>query len=119
MGDVTRKNAKIGSTMLGREDHGIMTFMLQLDFSGSGQGCGGYSFSNHEKKGDCSFAIDLISKILDVVGVMTWEELVGTPCCAIYIDCSYDIKGIGHYLDEDNFVIFKDFAKEYHPQDTP
>lgn len=28
------KNAKIRSTMLGREDHGVMTFMIYIDADG-------------------------------------------------------------------------------------
>lgn len=32
------KNARIESTMLGREDHGILTFMLHLSYGGSGHG---------------------------------------------------------------------------------
>lgn len=35
-------NAKIKSTMLGYEDHGILTCYLILDQAGSGQGFGGY-----------------------------------------------------------------------------
>lgn len=34
------KNAKISSTMLGREDHGIMTFMIYIDACGFSCGIG-------------------------------------------------------------------------------
>ena len=38
------RNAKITGTMLGREDHGIMTFMVYVDISDSGScGIGGVS----------------------------------------------------------------------------
>lgn len=30
------KNARITSTMLGREDHGIMTFMIHIEFESAG-----------------------------------------------------------------------------------
>ena len=36
------KNAKISSTMLGREDHGIMTFMIYIDGCVFSCGIGGY-----------------------------------------------------------------------------
>ena len=36
------RNAVIQSTMLGYEDHGILTCFLHLDYSGAGQGFGGY-----------------------------------------------------------------------------
>ena len=36
------KNAKIRSTMLGRENHGIMTFMIYISADGFDCGIGGY-----------------------------------------------------------------------------
>lgn len=36
------KNAKISSTMLGREGHGIMTFMIYIDGDSFTCGVGGY-----------------------------------------------------------------------------
>ena len=36
------KNAKITSTMLGREDHGIMTFMIYIDAENFSCGVGGF-----------------------------------------------------------------------------
>ena len=37
------KNAKITGTMLGREDHGIFTFMIYVKFDGCSCGVGGYA----------------------------------------------------------------------------
>ncbi len=73
-------NAKIESTRLGREDHGIMTIWLQLDFGDSShQGWGGYALDKHD--GDARIPhVSLakhITKILDTVGVDSWEDLNG------------------------------------------
>lgn len=66
------KNAIIKSTMLGREDHGIMTFMIRIRFDGCVTcGVGGYALDGYTK------SMEAISKILDVVGVDRWEDLPG------------------------------------------
>lgn len=49
------KNAKITHTMLGTEDHGIFTFMLHVDYDGSGQGIGGYALDEPRKGSDGKF----------------------------------------------------------------
>ena len=64
----TEKNAIITSTCLGREDHGIMTCWLNLDYGGSAQGFGGYALER----------ATFITKILDTLGVASWEKLPGT-----------------------------------------
>jgi hypothetical protein len=63
------RNAKITSTMLGFEDHGILTCMLHLDYGSLHQGFGGYSLKY--------YGIEFIEKVLRAVGVETWEELRG------------------------------------------
>jgi len=74
-------NAKINWTMLGLEDHEIMTFIVDLDFGGSGQGFGGYALDDYDKKKDkrigSAYGMESIMRLLDVVGVSKWEELKG------------------------------------------
>lgn len=73
------KNAQITSTMLGREDHGIMTFMIFVSFGGSACGIGGYCLDEYDKSTKSrvftSAGMEAISKILDTVGVDRWEDL--------------------------------------------
>ena len=64
------KLGRITSTRLGKEDHGILTFWLDLDYGGTGQGFGGYSLG-----GD--FTSTVIEGILEAVGVDNWEDLKG------------------------------------------
>ena len=75
------KNAKIRSTMLGREDHGIMTFMIYIDANGFSCGIGGYSLdefdSTTKTRAFRAESMEAISKILEVVGVDKWEDLPG------------------------------------------
>jgi len=80
-------NAQIESTMLGYEDHGIMTCFLHLKQDGTGQGFGGYGLDNRPAKdkdghrfGDrrpSKLAGFWVKRILEVVGVDKWEDLVG------------------------------------------
>lgn len=96
------KNAKIESTMLGIEDHGIMTFMLHLDYGGISQGAGGYGIE-HTK------GIALIRKVLEIVGVREWEDLKGKH---VRVKAHHTgVDEIGHFL-ENNWLNFKDFFKE-------
>jgi hypothetical protein len=99
------KNAKIANTMLGREDHGIMSFYLNLDYGGSGQGAGGWcldtpvhrdgKFSHRE---GCAAGMDLIGKILETLEVETWEKLPGTYC---RVRASWSkVQAIGHPLKD-------------------
>ena len=76
------KNARITKTMLGREDHGIMTFMIYVDISGGGCcGIGGYALDEYDReiksRAFCAKSMEAILKVLDVVGVDTWEQLNG------------------------------------------
>lgn len=65
------KNAKIESTMLGFEAHGIFTYYLNLDYGdASGQAFGGFALG-----GD--YGSETIKKILETVGIEKWEDLRG------------------------------------------
>ena len=75
------KNAKIDSTMLGREDHGIMTCMLFVNYGGACQGFGGYTLDGYdkglEKRVGSAYGMEFIIRVLETVGVTRWEELPG------------------------------------------
>lgn len=76
------KNAIIKSTMLGREDHGIMTFMIFVKFDDMITcGIGGWALDQYDENIETRVfqakSMEVISKILEVIGVKTWEELPG------------------------------------------
>lgn len=67
------KNAKIRSTMLGRENHGIMTFMIYISADGFDCGIGGYWLDEFNSATQTRVfraeSMEAISKVLEVVGV--------------------------------------------------
>lgn len=75
------KNAIIDSTMLGREDHGIMTFMIYIRCDGFNCGVGGYCLDEFDSATQTRVfraeSMEAISKVLEVVGVDEWEDLPG------------------------------------------
>ena len=107
------KNAEIESTMLGYEDHGILTCFLHLNYGGSGQGFGGYGLDAYDKASDTrkgtAYGIAFIRHILDVLEVSTWEELKGKYCRA---DASFGkVYGVGHLLKDKWFYPEKDLVE--------
>jgi hypothetical protein len=99
-------NGKIHSTMLGIEDHGIMTFFVNIDFGGSGQGFGGYALDGKAGQVGHSKSIQAIRKILQTVDVTQWEDLKG-KYVRVRKDKEYGgtIKAIGHIIEDKWFDI--------------
>lgn len=75
------ENVSIESTMLGREDHGIMSAMLMVSGDGWGCGFGGYAMDRYDEAKKArighAFGMEFIARVLDVVGVEKWEDLPG------------------------------------------
>ena len=113
------KNAKIESTMLGVEDHGVFTFMLNLDYGDSShQGCGGYSlgYSHRDRKIEIGHlsSVPLLREILRVVEVEMWEELKGKLVRAVMEDEGFSARTIGiQNIVNDKRIIFKEFVESY------
>lgn len=111
-------NARITGTNLGIEDHGILTFMIFLEWPGCGQGLGGYCLDKPISR-DCEtragFGPGLIAirKILETVGVTKWEDLKGQ-----LVRAKVDGWGssrppiIGHIL-EDRWFDLKEFMDSH------
>lgn len=74
-------NAMITSTMLGREDHLNMTWMIYIKTSSFVCGIGGYYLDGYDKETKTRVfkaeSMESISELLDVVGVDKWEDLPG------------------------------------------
>ena len=113
------KNYRITSTKLGYESHGIFTFYLHLKGAdGVNVSVGGYALDSPDNLGiglltkrSLTFkGITLISKILDTVGVATWEDLHGE-----YI--RVEDNGLGGYITkfgnlfEDKWIDLDDYFK--------
>lgn len=107
------KNATITSTMLGWEDHGIFTFVLHLDYGGSGQGAGYRSLDTFDKARDkrvgTAFGLSLMMRLLKVVGVRKWEDLKGKH---IRVKSGHaNVSAVGNFLRED-WLDFEEFFEE-------
>lgn len=110
------KNARILSTMLGREDHGIMTFMIYIAADNFSCGVGGFCLDEYSNNIKARIfraeSMEAISKILDVVGVSKWEDLPGK-----YIRFKDDgwgstVTKIGNIIDDKWFDMREFFGKE-------
>jgi hypothetical protein len=75
-------NAKIASTTLGPEDHGIFMWWLHLEMDGTGVGFGGYGIDEYDKQlkiriDKTGMGLETIKAIMETVGVESWEKLKG------------------------------------------
>lgn len=75
------RNARISSTHLGLEGHGIFSVMIDLDYDGGGQGFGGYALDRWvpdlKRRRGTAWGMEFIARVLRVVGVEKWEDLKG------------------------------------------
>lgn len=106
------QNARITSTTLGVNDHGIMDAWLMLDYGGSGQGFGGYALDEPLKRdgkfvrrAGTSFGLQFIMDLLATLEVESWEKLPGT---VLRVRLSGDgfggkIEAVGHYMKDQWF----------------
>jgi hypothetical protein len=95
--------AKIESTMLGREDHGIWTAFLFVSYGGSSQGIGGYCFDGpiHDDDGKFlrraggAFGMEWIMRATEACGVDSWEEMRGRTILVYFEDDGFFSPPIG------------------------
>ena len=110
------KNAKILSTMLGREDHGIMTFVIYIDAGNFSCGVGGFcldEYNNNTKQRIFrAESMEVISKILDIVGVTKWEELPGKYIRFEDNGWGSTVTKIGNIINDKWFDMKEFFGKE-------
>jgi hypothetical protein len=108
-------NAQIKSTMLGIEDHGIMTFFVFLEWGG-GMGCGmgGYALDQPNGRGlpriGSGPSYQAIRNILEILKLEKWEQLPGTFCRIEYNGLGRGIDKIGHII-EDRWFDLKEHMK--------
>lgn len=72
-------NARITDTFLGILDHGIFTFSIDIEMAGGGCQIGNYSLG-YTENGKAHYDAknsEAICRVLDVVGVDSWEKLKG------------------------------------------
>jgi hypothetical protein len=107
------KNAVITSASITADDHGCLSSWLMLDYGSCGQGFGGYalylpkSFTHHSIQ---SVAGHYIWRVMEIAGVVKWEDLVGKT---IKVKGTWGgIEAIGHIVKDDWFCPKADFKHE-------
>jgi hypothetical protein len=91
-------NARIISTHLGFEDHGMFTCMIICEGDGWGQEFGGYRLDMRECDPPSNYGIEFLKAVLKTVGCDSWEKLVNKP-----VRLRRDrgkIYAIGHLIEE-------------------
>lgn len=98
------ENVVIESTMLGYEDHGILTAFIFIKGSGWGGGFGGYGMDSYDKKQDkrvgVPFCGEFIAAVLSTVGVDKWESLKGKHIRVESEGWGGTIRRIGHIIED-------------------
>lgn len=112
-------NAKITSTSLGMEDHGIMTCYLHLEGDGWGCAFGGYALDTWDEKRKrrvgVAAGMDALMTLMEILEIGRWEDLAGQ-----YVRCETHgwrgkITKIGHLIKNRWFSFDEYFmnAKEH------
>jgi hypothetical protein len=127
-----KKIAKIAGTFLGREDHGIFTFSLELNYGYSSQGAGMYCLDGpsrlwayeapghapqRERQGSVA-GMTMIMAVLDACGVDSWEKLKGRTVYALLADDSWSspVLGLAPLPTESGRpMLFKAIVDRYEP----
>ena len=95
-------NAVIDGTMLGIEDHGLMTAYVYLKGDGWGVGFGGYVLDawDGKKRTQTPLTGMFVSRVLEVVGADKWEDLKGKPVRVESEGLGGGCVRIGHYVKD-------------------
>jgi len=108
------RNAQITSTMLGVEDHGILTCYLVCEWQGTGCGFGGYALNQYDaslkKRIADGHAAQAIPEIMSVVGVSKWEDLPGKYIRIAETGLGGKIVKIGNLIEDKWFSFEEWFA---------
>ena len=117
---MTETIAKIGGVSLGREDHGIFTCMVHLNYGGGGQGAGGYSLDEYseadKKRHGTAFGCEWIIRLMDACGVDDFSKLVGRTVLALHEDATSTGQVIGLKplpTERGKPFLFRELADEY------
>lgn len=109
-------NALITGTMLGVEDHGIMTCFVYLEWDGGGVGFGGYGLDEYDKEQNkrvgVGYSLDFLKEIMEVVGVEKWEDLKGKHVRVDSEGWGGKALGLGNLLKE-RWIYPKEFFEQY------
>ena len=79
--------AKVESTSLGYEDHGILTCWLHLKYGTGVQGAGGYALDEYdeaaERRVGTAYGCEFIVRLMRACGVDEWSKVKGRTVYAV------------------------------------
>lgn len=116
--------AKIDSTALGFEDHGILTASLNCSWSGGGISVGGFCLDQSTGSPDynrvgTAYGLDHLIRLMETVGVSRWEKIPGQQVIVLF-DSAPGVStwgstsvGIANVLNEDRVLILKAHAEQW------
>lgn len=121
--------AKVESTMLGWEDHGILTCMLRLNYGSSGQSAGGYTLDEprHDPDGKftgrygTAYGMEWIARAMKACGVRQWEDVKGRTIICLRDGDERNGKIVGLKplpTEEGEEFLFADLSAEHFPQEA-
>lgn len=96
------RNAVIRSAVIEIEDHNFLTAWLHVEYSGGGQGFGGWVL-------DGPYLATFVRRCMEIADVRQWDHLVGKPI-RIWGD-SGKIHGIAHFTKDGWFNVEAEFDK--------
>ena len=106
-------NAAIKRTFLGIEGHGIFTFSIELEFGVGGQCFGNYALISGSKP---NHSISLLKDIINVVGVDSWEKLLGKYVRVVQSHCK--VYGIVNITKDTQYLFIDEWFKEHNIDDS-
>jgi hypothetical protein len=114
-------NAKITNVSLSMADHGCLTFYITLDGGGWGCNYGGYCIGKGYLGAKTFHAtgagLEVLMRIMDIVGVECWEDLKGQYCRVKTEGWGGTIQAIGNIL-KDKWFDIKEFYNTYNETHT-
>jgi hypothetical protein len=106
--------ARITSTYLGTEDHGILTAYLHVEGDGWGIGVGGYGLDAYDeaekRRIPTAYGLDHIVQLARTVGAPSWEKLPGLEVLVLFESAHAwggTAVGIAHIQDEKRVLILR------------
>ena len=111
------ENMKITKVSLTMADHGCLTFDIFVDGGGWSCAIGGYRIGyGHlgasEFVAENGYGLEAMMRIMDVVGVDRWENLVGKYCRVKSDGWGSTIKVIGNIVEDKWFDLEKFFEEK-------
>lgn len=89
--DYNGRIAKIESTSITYESHGILSSYLHCQWDGGGIGVGGYCLdqpkdrdSHDYSRVGTAYGLDYLIRVMETVGVSSWEDLKGSDVIVLF-----------------------------------